>query len=135
LNLPLETKCYIAGFIDGEGCFSFHKEKTGYYSPFLSISNTNEDVINWFKNTLDWGYKGYVDNRREKPKWQLEMRGMKRLIPLLLDILPYLIVKKRHAELILEYCKSRLSKPFGPLTKREKEIIQEIRKLNKRGRY
>ena len=135
--LPVEELGYIAGFIDGEGCLSFHKEKGGSHSPFVSICNTNQEVIQWFKNKFDWGYKGYTDNRREKPKWNLEMRGMKRIVPLLLAIQPYLIVKKKQANLLLEFSKSKLGrirKQKGELA-RELEIVQEIHRLNKKGRF
>ena len=137
LNLPPEVRGYLAGIIDGEGCLSFHKEKTGTETPFLSIVNTNENLIVWLKSLFPWGYKGYCDNRREKPRWNLELRGMKRLIPLLLAVKDYLIVKRKQAELILEFSSSRLSKPgkVRPLTERELEIISEIHKLNTRGRW
>lgn len=39
-----EEWAYIAGFLDGEGCLSFHKERTGHFTPFLTLTNW-EDII------------------------------------------------------------------------------------------
>jgi len=137
LNLSQEESAYIAGIVDGEGCLSFRKEKNESITPLLSVCNTNEEIIQFLKNKFDWGYKGYRDNRREKPKWILEMRGMTKLVPLILCLEKYLIIKREQAKLIKEFCESRLNR-LGrkkPLTSREIEIIDKVHGLNRRGRW
>ena len=102
---------YIAGLMDGEGCITITRRKScknriypnnyWYYEPQTIISNTNKKVLSF---CLSY-YGGWIATvkmcKREHATvyhWKLtgdKMRG------LLTDIIPYLIVKKKQAHMIL----------------------------------
>lgn len=58
-----EKFAYAAGILDGEGsiCIRHHKEKPELhaYHPYLGISNTSLDLMNWFQEF----FGGYVCKR------------------------------------------------------------------------
>jgi hypothetical protein len=102
--MMLETeKAYIAGLLDGEGHITIQTSYSGQKCmPIrIGISNNNLDLLSWVKerfggtfmqrrdkcNTLKWGDKKSAEN-------------------LLKAVLPYLILKKRQAEIMLAYLES-----------------------------
>jgi len=102
---------YLAGIIDGEGSiyignFSCNpKTKLPYYQTNIQVSNTDKALIDWLKNT----FGGLVNTRTRK---QIPANSRKqvfmwtvtgeRLTHLCEEILPYLICKKRQAEIMLK---------------------------------
>ncbi len=141
---------FLAGIIDGEGTISIHRNaarKKGrvYVScqPQLTISNTDLPML----ESLQVRVGGHIVKVRAPAKkhWKQGYllcfrRG--EIVVLLPRVIPYLIAKRRKAELLLEYMKTRTKgvstgedgRFVGiPLTDRQKQIIAEIRKNNRRG--
>ncbi len=137
-------KAYFAGFIDGEGCVSFAWRKK-YITPIIQITNTDYSVLVDFFNV----YGGSVRSRNEirpnrKDCYAWVVCGQKAL-KVVTDVLPYLRIKKPQAELLLSLKRysptaerdklGRLKGIFTPEIEAENRmLVDEIRKLNKRGR-
>jgi hypothetical protein len=61
------------------------------------------------------------------------LKKQKDVLVFLEMLLPYLIIKRRQAELVIEFCKSRLAKPnHAPYDERELEVFAEVKRLNER---
>jgi len=69
----------------------------------------------------------------KKPKYYLYLCKAIEIRDLLKQILSYLVLKRRHAELMLEFLSYRFRPNKRGYLKREWEIYEELRRLNKRG--
>jgi hypothetical protein len=142
-NLPEWFKGYIAGLVDGEGTVSIEKvnrkdRKYGQYKPIVKISNTCREALDTiakyvggFRYTIK---EGRTTHNSKKPIYDIQLVRCKDVEVFLEMILPYLIIKRKHAELVLQFCKSRLAKPnHAPYDNEELAIIDEVKKLNNRA--
>jgi hypothetical protein len=143
---------YIAGIIDGEGSLMLYRHGrskcnpgTMVYNAQLAVTNTNKDLMNWLSDKLSkysYPFKTKVYLRKtpsnQKQIYQLAVRGFK-LLYLLQDLLPFLIVKKKQAEKLIEWIIHR--KAVLHLTNNAKRTYTEydegikncISILNRRG--
>lgn len=138
-----EQISYLAGFIDGEGTIyiSTRKTKLGYisYYPRFQAVNTNKEVMEWILKTFG-GLLYTKDRSSYNKKWrvQYEWYTTRALIDELLPlILPYLIVKRPQAELMLKFRatfkrRSIQKIPEDILNIRE-QCLHDMRVLNLRG--
>lgn len=115
-NQQVRDVAYIAGLMDGEGTFCLEKNsklKTIRYTPRVSMGITNQAVAEKFKWFIDnYGMSCYSGIRKYeepfKPIYTFEIKRflmVKRFIEL---VLPYLVGKKRQAEILLMFINSRL---------------------------
>jgi len=144
------SKQYIAGFIDGEGYLSILKLKrktarNGYwFQPVIKVSQTQDH--SYILQMIHCQYGGHFNKRRvykdnSKPTFTLDIKGEEKIRKLLDDILPYLIIKKPQAELILEYYNlgtvmkrnSEGIKKLDELQSKRSVLYKKARMLNKRG--
>lgn len=158
-NLSLEEKCYLAGFIDGEGCLGVYKKATqngnkGIYekkikgrSPqyqlYLGITNTNRAILDWIFSKVNIGCIANKkrSNPNAKQSWTLAIRGWDAVLNILDEVAPYLKVKKPQAELIYEFVKIVGAQPSHRRTTRitEEELVirdsffERTKQLNHRG--
>ena len=144
-KLSEEDKCYLAGFLDGEGTFSIYRIKnrrTPTLRPHICVANTNEEIIDWVKKTIGAGClsKGRAKKKKNwKPYLTLDIYRFADIAGLIKQLLPFLKVKRKQAELLLEFCESRLRSLCGvrhnqaPYAKREYKIVDEVQQLNKKG--
>jgi len=136
VNVSKEDWSYIAGFVDGEGSLMLSptpKSKWCPFQPRLRISNTNLDVIKWLQQKIGGFIKTREETNNRKQIWYLVVNGTK-LLPVLENMLPYLKVKKKHAELLIRYIKLRKKHRYcWGLTEEEVEIYKKLRELNQRG--
>jgi hypothetical protein len=147
-----EALAYMAGIIDGEGSIcifeTYGKNKRyGTYSrtkAIVTVANTSEDLMRWI-NTNFGGAMWRVKRRRGEDgsgrwkvcyHWEL---GHTKASDLLLMLLPYLVVKKKQAELFLEH-QGTMKKwgksgvPASVLETRE-SLMGEVKALNRRGAH
>lgn len=150
---------YLAGIIDGEGCFTIYKVPPAKYNRFqtpqyrcaLTVSNTRVELMDWldetFKNLNQPG-KRYMrttlkkQSRHDKMIYEWTLTAF-RLVDISKQVLPYLVIKKKQCELILAFRETfdginnfgshRGSDP-KVLEKRENFLI-EIRKLNAKTHF
>lgn len=113
-----------------------------YYHPKVSIYNTNYKLIEWAAQVVS-PLPNYI-SQRDRPekhrqkKWknqyQVDVRGVGPVYSLLRQIAPFLKLKTEQAELLLEFCGTRINKPIRQsYTKRDDEIYNRLKIINKRG--
>lgn len=136
---------YLAGMIDGEGYISVSKgvtsqvTKRGYtsasprYALNVAVTGTNLKLMQWLVGHFGGDYNQDKPNK-DNPEWKNRITwkifGAHNKLLLLKLILPYLVMKRRQAELAIEFLE--MNGERNPV-KRE-EIRQEMLKLNKRGK-
>lgn len=116
---------YIAGIVDGEGCIdTFKSGDRVTYQPRITVVNTNKEVLQFiiavFGGTVTTRSK--VARCKQTYSWT---RGGLPAAEILERLLPYFIIKKRHALLAIQLVSCPTSKDY--------EIVKEISKLNRRG--
>ena len=144
---------YLAGLIDGEGSFGIMKtsvdkiskssrSKTTRYMAVFSIGMVDREPIDLIIEAINSGkvYEERVPNRRSM--WRIRTAGRFILIPFIQKLLPYLIVKRKRAELLLEFLNNwetpgnikgiRMLVSDKELLRRE-EAFLKMRKLNAVG--
>lgn len=102
---------YLAGIIDGEGSIyigaysSNPKTKTPHYQTNIEVTNTDKNLIDWLSQTFGGRTAFYTakqtpkNSRRAVYRWMASGERVTHLCEL---ILPYLIVKKRQCEIMLQ---------------------------------
>lgn len=105
---------YLAGIVDGEGTIDFIKNKTRRrkeVAPRMKVGNTDLDLIRWLLAEI--GGRVYVykpKNKTHKMFFEWFISGVQNIQPLLLAIFPYLVIKRKNAEKVLEFCKIEVEK-------------------------
>jgi hypothetical protein len=151
VHKPLDL-AYLAGIVDGEGCFHACKlknkpgdgYKNGHYRCVLKISNTDVRLFHWlqetFKGTCSAAFKETRDHLFKRACYEWVVTGH-RLLDLCKQILPYLIIKKRHCELTIKFRETfpqALGRGNREISREEQvlreDCIAEIKKLNARVR-
>lgn len=108
---------YIAGLLDGDGCFNLNRRNTKTslrYTPQVMLINTNKEIIKRYCSFLknnDIGYHvsfrtaGKTTNRR---RWDIVVSGVKRCQKFCSLLQESLISKKEQCNLLLQYSQFRL---------------------------
>lgn len=144
-----EDFIYLAGFIDAEGCFRVSKRfrkstNIWIYNTCLEIGNTRIECIKWLQERFG-GSITYIHsrgvNRKNSATWSCHAQI---LLPILLEVVDYLINKKEVCIELINFQKTvlknggdRHSDSFKESYKAvliERELIVErIHKLNHKG--
>jgi len=111
--MKTEDAIYLAGFIDGEGCIGINKIhrtldsacRPGYfaYELALTVGNTDESIIYWIQEVVG---KGHILSSQRKANckecftWTVNSR---QALSTLEELVPYLKVKRKVAELCIEF--------------------------------
>jgi hypothetical protein len=139
--MTMITKQYFAGFVDGEGNISIYRHKDnrtkrGYtLHPFFKVSGTNNKLLGILSKEFGGKVKLSVKPRgNAKSVYVLEYQELNQIINVLSMILPYLILKKEQAELMVEFCKKRIKNKGKIYSKEEMLIADKFLKINRRGR-
>ena len=137
-----ELLAYTAGLIDGEGYIGLipHSVTKNSYSPKVKVSSTTINLVEFLHDN----YGGHLDklrihsqeNRKMSAMWTLS--NGKNVGPFLKKLLPYLRVKNRQANLILEYIEKCTYKKMRGTEKKDVSrerflLYKKIRLLNHRG--
>ena len=99
---------WLGGFIDGEGCFNFGLVATtqksgGSFQPKIFISQHNKKVLEDIHAMFGFGYVVW-DNYAP----HIYFQGLERLKLFLIEVAPYLHLKRKAAEIMLAFINSRL---------------------------
>jgi hypothetical protein len=106
---------YLAGIVDGEGCFYFGKVKQGRYGNGtqwhckLAVTSTDKALTDWlndlFGGTKEQQYRYTSKKAFERPihRWDASGLMLDYICP---KILPFLIIKKRQCETMIEIRKT-----------------------------
>jgi hypothetical protein len=128
---------WLCGLFDGEGYVGGHWQNKGHYTPTLSISNTENTVLDKLISILDaLGLPFYIywqprkSDYGVKQLWQVKAGGMKRVMRWLAVIGPHLVGKKEQADLLLAYCQGRLVRPLcQAIREDEKQLLIKMQQL------
>lgn len=144
----MENPEAVAVLIAAEGSLSLIKNNSGTshpgYQARISVYNTDRALLEWVQDKTRMGNipspqdkKRWLPNAKPAYIWRVtDLRGVKQICE---EILPYLPIKIKQCELILEFIELRQSKfkhwythdiSYG---EREKEIYEEMKILNKKG--
>lgn len=97
---------YLAGIIDGEGCFYIQQPGGKSHTLRLFVMNTYEPLIDYLYST----YGGFKYSRNnENPRWKIRHEWFVDrdiLDDLLPRIYPYLINKKEHCDIAIKFRKT-----------------------------
>ena len=144
--MKIEDVCYMAGFMDGEGTITANYRESDRGFPSLHfraiIFNTNLGVLEHLQNLWGGRLSLFQKSRsiKHKPIYNLYWGG-KDCLPVLEAILPYLVIKKRQAGIVLEmskltshYEKGQQGRIVSPEVQKAREgLVEEIKQLNHRG--
>jgi len=138
LSTTETEKSYLAGLIDGEGSVTLSRaHRNEMPSPHITITNTNRSVVRWAEQVT--GYGKIISRRarrvNHKPAYIWCVAKAGRCLNLLREIRPYLRVKHRQADLILQRYKAvtpRNGQYTATLLKRKLRLVARIRALNHR---
>jgi hypothetical protein len=149
-----EELSYLAGIIDGEGTITvtYWKRKSRskyggndilYLTPRLVIANTSEILMSESRRILEQiccvSVSRSDHSRRtklnHKPCYQFAISGKTNIKMVLEKINPYLRVKRKQGELLLDFCNlpgrgHGDGHGIGIYPERAYEIAKEVRKLN-----
>jgi hypothetical protein len=135
---------YLAGIIDGEGsiyigCYS-HNPKTGtpHYQTKIEVSNTSEPLVDWLIANFEGNKTMYTakqlakNSRRAVYRWTIWSDRVAHLCEIML---PYLVIKKREAEIMIEmretYKKTHMQKGQQGTQPIEKSVLADRERLYK----
>ena len=138
-NVSEVVRAYTAGILDGEGSVQLNpsKSKTNgkkYWCLTVQVSSGDTELLEWLKVT--WGI-GNVGVYKPKGSVNFRVNGCwrcysKEATILLKAVLPYLRIKKKHAETALEFkekCSPRMEKNSGRAKQLTPELIARRREL------
>jgi len=94
---------YFAGIVDGEGCFAMHRHTEDRFGAQLQIGNTDLLLMQWIQRHFDGSLN--LEKRRNAKhqdvwRWTASASDLDRILQ---GLIPYLITKKRQAELFVAY--------------------------------
>ncbi len=132
-----EILAYAAGIIDGEGCIrvSRHNPQGNRGILEIYVSNTNEWLCYWLQSQ----FGGNVYTQKSiNPLWKRAYRwrlASNYALEFLRLILPYLQIKKQHAEIVIKFQERRIQGKHKSEGQRAIEFVELelLSKLNKRG--
>jgi hypothetical protein len=141
-EVPEVVLGYMAGVVDGEGCVAirksrYKKRKTGevveYFHSQIVIVNAHRGIIELFKEY----FGGHIHTREKEKSYYMQTYswhlGHRAGIAFLKKIMPYLIVKREQARLVIlcqEMNDSRI--PFDQkeeIRNRQQELFYEVKEL------
>ena len=137
-----ELLAYIAGFLDGEGCFSIAKCDGRQRSHArVTVANTDQNVLLFIQYKLkDFDIESRISSNmhrcrgHEKQCWALEINNSC-IGKLCLLLRPYLIVKHNQAEIVSKFVDLRNKEgKYGCNYGLEEELLyKQLKLLNHRG--
>jgi hypothetical protein len=140
---------YLAGIIDGEGTITLAiKNGSGkqvgakWSRPLVHVVNTDLALLGWIEER----FGGYLYDQpigkasdRSKPCYRLSWGGPE-AIEIVTTVLPYLVVKRAQADVLLRFADTYSATRYGrgglPEAVKDQRLglVTEIRSLNKKGR-
>ena len=147
---------WLAGFVDGDGSIGLKRSKSikskgGIrYSPLIQITNCDMKLIaevRFLLGKLNIRHSYWLrDMKKRNLKWRnagnISIYTWIDSILFLEFILPYLVGKKEQAEVLIEFCKTRIGgrrhNNFGKFistqTGKEKYYWEKLHQLNHKGK-
>ena len=132
MTLGEEELSYIAGYLDGEGCFTTVGK---YCKPTVACATTHRPTIKWLHDLFGGSFgvaKGKKANHRPTFHWRVVGRAAARVCMI---VAPFLKEKQRQAALLiaiqaLSNC-PKIGNRVDPDAKSERERLAMMNKLAK----
>ena len=138
---------WLACAVDSEGTIGLAKSKRkehSVYAPRVQITNKNKDYIDFAKHCMEQlGCKvNEVKLKIEKNDnwsnvWNISVNRQSEIYLLLDQLYPQLIIKRKQAKVVSEYCQMRLKYQFKrknyTYSGNEEQYYLELKALNMRG--
>ena len=111
-NINKTNLSYLAGYIDGDGCFYIgkvtNKKRTAHKFPqCIAITSVNKEVLAWCKQLFGGSIStNYNVPKNNKPLHVYILRKLK-VVPLIEEIYPYLVEKREEAQVFLDFATSK----------------------------
>jgi hypothetical protein len=137
LNLTVAQCAYLAGLFDGEAWIGIHGLRSNRKGHLVGCSINMTNPVTWeLHKELKIGSAHLIRKEKYGCKdaylWQMSANGCRSLLPL---IAPYMRVKKRQVELVLEYLSyTKHHRATTTHAARAAEIYEELKLLNQKGR-
>lgn len=135
---------YTAGLFDGEGCFTIYfasggSTKRKYLTACARIEIREELIIDLLKSKYG-GVKqikrGRKENHSDTFTWTIKSEVLFRFIE---QVQPFLILKRKQSEVIVDFINIRRFKYSSPVThdQLDHQLIckERIHELNRKGKY
>lgn len=144
-QMSVEEAAYVAGFIDGEGTIGIIRETrkealAGFrYTAYFSVCSTDMNVLEAIRSMMGNGRIISTHHKKAKPhhkdvfKLTLSPNQIRDVVP---KILPYLIIKREQALLVLEFLdiKQGTNNYTNNNMEKQHSFWQKARFLNQRGK-
>jgi len=130
-TLTPHEAAYLAGFVDGEGCITARLRRGGVDGDMEIASVMREQLVRLQEETGVGSVRAKrIRNKKAKQihVWNISLCS---LGSLLVQLLPYLRLKKKQAELMLVL--TSYEYPFRLDDQRQTDIVGQFRVLNRRG--
>ena len=133
-KLSSVQKSYLAGFIDGDGSIYVRLKPNDSYrygfqvAPYIVLfqASKDEEIFQRVCSLMDFGYL----RKRKDGILEYTIGRTEDIIELLIMIRPYLILKKRQADLMLEILKKKKSVKNKADFQGLMDLIDKFRDLN-----
>jgi len=128
---------YIAGLLDGEGTFTLRWNRGARcpsFYPSIMVSMTHEGVIRLLAKAFQVSYTTKVRSGR-RAYHLLRITTKHEMVMILEALRRWLIVKKEHAQIILEFLALKEREELTPkeIVSKQAELYLRIRQLNPKG--
>src|ERR1700756_5642952 len=108
---------YLAGFLDGEGCFFITvtpRASGHYYRSGIHIGSTNRAILDEIRSYLGVGFVALMNkHENRKQAYQFILCNKKHVHPILKRILPKLHIKNKQVSLLIDFFDRINSSPVG----------------------
>ena len=141
LELTPEVAGYVAGILDGEGCVTLSSRTREGKTPeaLITVGNTDRRLILWLHERFGGFFRRLSPaNERCKPHWHWNLSAINAR-RLLRAVRQHLIIKQRHADIVLAFHDALLARPFRrrlgvePFPEPFASLYSELRALNRKG--
>lgn len=130
-KLPEWQLGYIAGIIDGEGCVTLIRNKTGYISQSIRVDMTSASCIRLLYSSTLIGAMYVADRKGQRKVYSWQISDRLQVYSLLRAIHPYLIIKQEQAELVMQFIERRIRK--ATMGSYDLELCNKVKDLKKVG--
>lgn len=109
MEIPLEVKQFIAGFIDGDGCITLiqPRDDRNKPCPIVMVNQAKDSSVPEELEYVQKFYGGTITESQRVVKrrryWQLNIRRQEDVVKILLDLKKHCVIKNRQAEAALDY--------------------------------
>lgn len=128
IGISNEDASYLAGVIDSDGSITFIKNHDIYFNPVVSVTNMSKNLIKKIEKITEVSKINYIS---KKGLWKWETSSRRDVYGILKSIKEYLIIKKKQAELTLNFIEIWVDN-FGETNDDMINIANKVRELNNR---